>query len=441
MTDTPPRARTWIRSTLYLGALVCAITRPGLASAEPAASANVTAEATPEGGAQDGRPEIHLITIGPGDHLYTAGGHAAVMVAWIDDGEADPNKTLIYNFGDADFDDPDLPLDLVRGGAKFRLTVLGTLQDLVNDYGLRQGRDVWRQKINLTDAQAAQVADSLAHTALPENRDYPHHYHYSTCTTKIRDVLDEATDGALRGALVGAPASPSTSRGMERILFRRHHLMALVSSLFFGRVHDRPVDKWFATVATKSLSDYLQEIQVPAPDGEGTVPLADPPTPLIQYIEPDVVKIPSITTPLVTILAMLLLGFGGRRALRRLPEKTAGAGLWIGSYGLISGLLGLLMLAVMLYSNLDELRYNENALLFPVTDLLLVYLGVLWSRRPLGPGERKLLTAYAGARMGLILLVILLQLLGVFYQEPRIFIAMSGLFSVGLLALARRCRA
>jgi len=30
--------------------------------------------------------QIHLITMGPGDDLYTRGGHAAIMVARIEDG-------------------------------------------------------------------------------------------------------------------------------------------------------------------------------------------------------------------------------------------------------------------------------------------------------------------------------------------------------------------
>jgi len=380
--------------------------------------------------------EIHLITVGPGEHVYTAGGHAALMVAALRDGVADPEQTLIYNYGDTDFDDPDLQLNLVCGGTPFRLTILGTLQDLVDDYGIRQGRDVWRQKLSLSPAQASWMAEQLAIRARPENRTYRHHYHYATCTTKIRDIIDEATDGAVQRALVGEATSPNTSRAIQRVLFRRHHLMALAGDIFMGRIHDHEVDKYWALVDVPRMVEYLQEVRVPGPDG-ALVPLAQPPVALIEYIEPDVVEMPSLVTAALSILTMLLVGFGGRRALRDLPQKTRSAGVWLIAYPLLSGLLGAAILAVMLISGIEELRQNENVLVFPLTDLLLVGLGAIWARRPLKAGEQRLLTAYAYTRMVLLIVVVALHVVGVLYQQPLVFIALSFLFSTMLVTVAR----
>ena len=232
---------------------------------------------------------------------------------------------------------------------------------------------------------------------------------------------------------------PETFREVQRMLFRKHHLVALGGDLIFGRIHDHPLDKYTAVVDPPRFMQYIQDVQVPAPDG-GTRPLAEPPVALIEYLGPQVIEMPSITTPLVTILAMLLLGVGGARAYRRLPGRTRGAGLWLILYPLVSGLLGALLLAVFLFAGVDELRENENILVFPATDLLLVVLGARWLRRPLRGGERRLLSGYAAARMALLGLVVALHVVGVFYQRPWVFVALSSLYSGGLLALARRAR-
>ncbi|HFE46563.1 MAG TPA: DUF4105 domain-containing protein [Nannocystis exedens] len=397
------------------------------------------AAAAPAATSSDTHTEIHLITIGPGEHVLTSGGHSALMVATLKNGRADPAQTLIYNFGDADFEDPELPTKLLRGDAEFRLVISGTLQELVNDYGNRQGREIWRQKLNLSPAQATTLAEKLAVGALPENRNYPYHHHNATCTTKIRDLLDEVTQGALSRDLKGVPSVPPSARDMQPILWRKHHLTAVAADLFFGRIHDRAIDKYWALVDPLRMMQSLQEVTLTGTSSEPR-PLAQAPVPLIQIIRPDVIEMPSITTPLLSILTMLLLSLGARRAYRKLPAKTLGAGLWLLLYPLISGLIGAAILALMIFSEIPELRQNENVLVFPATDLLLVGFGALWCRRPLSPGQHRLLWIYALARMALIITVIGLHIAGVLLQKPLIFIAMSFLFSAGLLALLGRAK-
>ena len=48
--------------------------------------------------------QIHLLTMGPGDHIFTRAGHAALMVAEVEDGA--PRRTTIYNYGETDWDNP-----------------------------------------------------------------------------------------------------------------------------------------------------------------------------------------------------------------------------------------------------------------------------------------------------------------------------------------------
>ncbi len=398
---------------------------------------STSAAAAPPKTTSDTETEIHLITIGPGDHVLTSGGHSALMVASLKDGQADPAQTRIYNFGDADFEDPELPGKLLRGNADFRLVVSGTLQEVVNDYGNLQGRDIWRQKLNLSPARAERLAKQLAVAALPENRSYRYHHHNSTCTTKIRDLLDEITQGALSRNLKGVPSIPPTARDMQAVLWRKHHLTAVAADLFFGRLHDRKIDAYWALVDPLHMMQDLQKVSLSAP-GTSPRPLAEAPVALIQIIRPEAIEMPSITTLLVSILAILLLSFGCRRAYRDLPKKTLGAGLWLLIASLISGLIGAAILGLMLFSEIPELRQNENALVFPATDLLLVGFALLWCRGPLGRGPHRLLTIYARTRLALIITVVGLHIVDVLVQRPLIFITVSFVFSVLLILLLAR---
>lgn len=384
--------------------------------------------------------ELHLITMGPADHLYTSGGHAALMVAALRDGQPDPTQTTIYNFGDADYDDPSLKWRFLRGDAQLRLTMIGTLQEVVNDYGIRQGREVWRQRLNLTPAQAQAAAARLATLALEENRYYRHHYHEATCTTKIRDLLDEVTEGALTRALAGQPAPFKSARDYQPIIWAKHHAVAIAGDLFMGRRHDLERDKLWWLVDVPQMRAYLQEVMVPV-EGGATAPLAEPPTPLIEFVGAKTTSLPSIMTPLVATLWALLLGLGARRAARRLPEETSSAGLWLMVVGSISGVIGAVIALLMIFSTMPELAENENLLVFPATDLLLVGIGARLRRGPLPARWWRFLAIYGWARVGLTALVIGLHAAGIFFQRPRLWIALSGLFAGCLVALARRARA
>ena len=127
---------------------------------------------------------ISLLTVSPGDALLTRAGHAAVVVTekWPDGRE----MSTVYNYGDANFDDPWLGVKFAWGQPRFFLSVVGDLYEAVEHYGLLQNRDVWVQDLALTSGQAERIAYALQQQVLPENREYDYHYLTHTCTTELR---------------------------------------------------------------------------------------------------------------------------------------------------------------------------------------------------------------------------------------------------------------
>lgn len=126
---------------------------------------------------------ISVITCGPGqEELYSAFGHSALRVY-------DPRQQIdeAYNYGVFDFDRPYFYLNFARGDLYYQLAVWD-YQAFANVY-MYYNRFIHEQVLNLTPEQKQRVYDFLQWNALPENRFYSYDYFYDNCATRIRDVF------------------------------------------------------------------------------------------------------------------------------------------------------------------------------------------------------------------------------------------------------------
>lgn len=379
--------------------------------------------------------QIHLITIGPSDHLYTRGGHAALMVAQVQDGT--PIHTAVYNYGDTNWDDPFLVPHFLRGNLIFFLSQSGSLLETVNEYGARQGREVYRQHLNLSPEQAAEVAKRLKEGTAVGKREYIFHHMSSLCSTRIMDLLDDVLKGRLRAELAPSPG-PDTGRHYQQVIFGGDYLASIGGDLFLGRPHDRVLNKYQSTASPEHMRSYLQTIMLPAPLGaQERVPLADPPVALVQLKEPIVVQKSWFTHFLWGSLIALLLGYGARsyRRAASAPQESAELIKWA---ALFSGLVGLFIAGFIVLSRVPEFRWNELILLFWPTDLWLA-----WRMRRLIKMKVPLdswVQNYTQARLGIAALVVLGHILGVLYQQPRILMALGVVEAVVLWTVVRGLR-
>lgn len=384
--------------------------------------------------------QIHLLVMGPGEHLYTRGGHAALMVVEMEDGA--PPKSAVYNFGDTRWDDPMLVPNFLRGELTFFLSDTGELVPTLEEYGVKQGRAVTRQRLNLTVEEAAEVARRLREGVAPGKREYTFHHSHALCSTKIMDLLDEVLRGKLRAELSGVPG-PETGRHYQELVFSGSPLASIGGDLFMGRLHDRVLDRYESTAYPPLMAEYLQSIQVPAPAGGGEmVPLAEAPAPLVETTEPIVVHKSGFSQVLWGSLLAALLGFGGTayrgatsgERSRELAARARAAKMVTGA-SLASGVVGILILAFMLFSGVPELRHNELIALFWPTDLWLA-----WRMWRSGWGRRApdgWVRGYVGAKLAAAGLVTLGHLAGVLYQEPRVLGALGAVTALVAWGLVR----
>ena len=95
---------------------------------------------------------IDLLTMGPADHLFTRGGHAALLVTHTDANGDISNQ--VFNYGATDWDQSFMAAKFLLGRLNFRLEISGTLLNTLAVYGTLGDRTIYRQTLNLTAAEA-----------------------------------------------------------------------------------------------------------------------------------------------------------------------------------------------------------------------------------------------------------------------------------------------
>ncbi len=173
-----------IRLLLLLGLLLGPITlgwatEAPVVVADPAAT---TAETTP-------RYRVTLATMAPGAQFWERYGHNAILV---EDAEG---QKVAFNFGYFDFEQPGFLTRFLFGEMRYLAVALDADTDL--SHYVMAGRQVWLQELDFSDAEARRLVAHLRRAVSAEEREYRYHYFRANCSTRVRDALDAALEGAL----------------------------------------------------------------------------------------------------------------------------------------------------------------------------------------------------------------------------------------------------
>ena len=315
--------------------------------AAPASPAAAPSPALPG----DRPPLIDVYTMGPGDELFSRFGHAAICVT-----DAQSPLGRCYNYGTADFSTPGpLTWSFVRGRALFWVSVR-PLPAMLRSYA-DEDRTLWRQRLPLPAAAARALAVTLHAADVREATYYRYHHFNDNCTTRVRDLVDAATGGALHRD-TAAPGDPPLREYVRRG-FAGQPLLLLLTDLLLGRAADRPTSRWQGMFLPELLRSELQMRLGAAPE-------------VVYTRRQPILFGSSLGGPwlLVPLGALLLVAELATRRRPRWGAKLVGAGL---------GLVGLLVAGLAACSALPELRYNEAVLLCLPSDLLLLGLPVRWA--------------------------------------------------------------
>ncbi len=307
---------------------------------------------------------VSLLTMGPGDPTFSKFGHDAIVV------QAEGQRARVYNFGTFSFQSKTLFRDFLKGRLRYWLSV-ATLEGTMRSYR-RQNRSLLMQELALEPEAARTLAEALEENALPENKYYLYDHFRDNCATRVRDALDRATHGSVKKAL----AHPA------RMSYRDHALRLVADDwplylgldLGLGPRVDQPMTEWDEGFLPERLAESVKSVRIAS--AAGSVPLVAQEKVVFRADREAVRESAPVRAPWLFSCGALL--GGAIFVLLRRPSRGAriGLGALLAVLGLVSGVLGALLLFLWFGTNNDVAHRNANALLSPVVALALVPAGI-----------------------------------------------------------------
>lgn len=316
--------------------------------------------------AQDG---IFLLTMDPGDQLFSAFGHNGVYVR-----DRGLGTDIVYNYGVFDAEDPNLLVGFLAGTQKYMLGTR-TFDSMMNLYASEE-RTVRMQRLHLNRSQRRTLARRLAHTARPENRTYLYHWFTANCSTKIRDVLDTLLDGALKRQF-DTPAE-ATKRS-ELLRHMGHNIWAWLGLRYaLAYDADRGLTRWETMFLPSRLSEAVAEATVEGPDGR-RIPLVEHTCIVREGLHPPAPAEPPARDGWLWLIGLgaagLLAGLGWLSIRHFVPRLVLG--VWVAGYGVLGAVLGVISIWFWTRSELQVFWRNLDLVHANPATVLLVGVGAV----------------------------------------------------------------
>jgi hypothetical protein len=284
---------------------------------------------------------VSIFTCGRGEQLYSTFGHTAIRIK-------DPltNLDVVYNYGAFDFSTEHFYLKFVKGDLQYFI-VATSYNEFIYEYQY-DGREVIEQTLDFPLAKKQELFERLNASLLSEERNYTYKFIDQNCTTMVVDKINQTYGTKLIRKVDDQTIS---YREVLYPYFDNYFWYKLGINVIFGAKTDKKAEQLFLPV------ELLNSLDAATIEGK---PIVTKKEILVQ----EVVKTHHFSffnsIYFVAVLLLLLL----------LTRK-----IWLyKSYLLISGLVGLFLCVVGLFSLHQEVLWNYNALLFNPLFLVLPFL-------------------------------------------------------------------
>lgn len=150
---------------------------------------------------------VSLLTMLPGEEVYSAWGHSALRIT-------DPASGLdrTYNYGTFDFNQPGFMGKFLTGRLDYLLATAPFSQEVAKYQYLE--RPIIEQRLSLAPETARALYAALEENAKPENAAYRYDFVWDNCSTRLLDMVEAAlaASGEASGVEIPAPEAPPTYR-------------------------------------------------------------------------------------------------------------------------------------------------------------------------------------------------------------------------------------
>lgn len=376
---------------------------------------------------------ISLLTMGTGSHVWELFGHNAI---WIHD--LVTNRDTVFNWGVFDFRQPRFVQRFLKGTMLYSMGG-ETMGQVLLDYRY-WNRGVLAQELDLTTPQKDSILAAIRVNALPENINYRYDYFRDNCSTRVRDILDNALGGSLHKA--AGELTPTTYRWHALRLMQPLPAIMVGSDIGLGRPSDVNITKWQEMFLPQKLHDFVAGFRVT--DSAGVArPLVRRETLLFQSTrspEPDAPPDFGSWALLAGIAIAALLAWLGFAAVTRGDWTRFFASIVIGAWSLAAGLLGTVLMLLWTMTDHVFAHQNENLLVFNPLWLALMVLAPIYLISGRAGGPTRLVARTLAA---LAVLALLLHLVGLSAQTnlPVIGLGLPAALAVAALTVRRQAPA
>lgn len=192
--------------------------------------------------------DISIIVMGPVNPIYGWFGHAAIMV------RQPEGHSLMFDYGIFDNTGKDFYLNFLRGRMLYSVWV--TDGDWRIEMEKEEGRSLIEYSIDLTPEAKMQVLSFLKENIKEENKVYLYHFFKDNCATRLRDILDAATEGDFSTYLKGQ-GTDGTYRSWAEKSMCNNVLISFLLNFLMGNEVDEPISMYDQTFLPERLGDAV----------------------------------------------------------------------------------------------------------------------------------------------------------------------------------------
>jgi hypothetical protein len=356
---------------------------------------------------------VKIAVVGPGDEVYLWWGHIGLIVEDSLDG-----INRLYDWGVFSFENNNFFTNFAFGRLLYCCMVSRAEENFARN--IRLNRSITVYTLDLPPEKKLELYRFAENNIRPENRDYWYHNFRDNCATRVRDIIDTATDGAFR-----ARYENEEGRFTLRQHVRRHTWFSpfwdWILNFWMGQDIDRPITVWDEMFLPAEIGTRIQEFSFPGASGETRALVSSVEVVNQAQNRPRVLERPkaqwgklALGLALAAVAWALVFSVDAvNRAKGRRPEKPAarqgtrtpgsalaGAalfaagvsvnkggknpfrvllGLYQAALGFFFGTAGLLLYFMMLFTNHDYTYHNSNALFVHPLLLAALPLGLIYA--------------------------------------------------------------
>lgn len=308
---------------------------------------------------------ISILTCDPGREVYSMYGHTAIRIS-------DPAQGLdaVFNYGVFSFESDNFLYRFAKGETDY-LLVGQRYASFMREYE-HDRRSVYEQVLNLSLEGKEKIYLALLENAKPENAEYRYNYFTDNCATRVRDMVERNA-----GATVHFPDQQSAETYRD-LIDDFHHSFRWIDfgiDLVISKPADVPIPFYAHMFLPEYLLDQFSKANI-ASNGTSE-PLVKETRTLIEFpnhkLESDL-PWPAIIFGLIFLL-IALISFRGYLKGKQHERLD----YWLLA---LTGLSGLVMSWLALYSEHPALRPNYNILWAFPPNLVFAFLWAVKKWRP-----------------------------------------------------------